>query len=272
MEKNLTYNLKQKLQKGDVIFGQMIGPRNDPKEIVGALRDFGYDFIIIDIEHSLVDKGTIFEYISISREFRLPIFIRAEEATANFRSYLDSGINGLLLPRLKTIEQAVYALNQAYLPPMGQRGSGIGMSPYLLDGQDLANMPLMEMTTYVNNNTMVFPMTETIECFRTLHRILSLDGISGTIVGINDFVLDIGNIPIKALRSELVESDLIEEKLKQVVKMCRDAGKVAGIGGLAPNGLAKWVKEGYQILLVGYVINGNIDGSRNSITELKSLL
>jgi len=272
MEKNLAYNLKKRLQEGEIVFGQMIGPKNDPEKTARALKEYGYDFLIIDNEHSLVDKETIYEYISASREAGLPIFMRVEEATANFRCYLDSGINGLLLPRLKTIGQIVYALNQAYLPPIGQRGSGIGMSPYLLDEQSPAEMPLGEMTEYINNNTLVFPMTETEECYRDLQRIISFTGVTGTIVGVNDFTLDIGNYNPRSLRSELSKGKAVEERLRRIAVICKKTGKAAGMGGLSPNDFAKWAKEGYQVFLMGYVIGGNIENSRSRINELKSLL
>ncbi len=103
-------------------------------------------------------------------------------------------------------------------------------------------------------------------------RILRQEGVTGTIVGANDLALAIGGIDPKALMSELTATDVMEEKLRQIVKICKDADKVAGIGGFAPKGLAKWAKEGYQLLMVGHVIDGNVDNLRARIEEVKSLL
>jgi len=272
MALNVTYNFKKRLKAGEIVFGQTIGPGNDPEKTVQALKSFGFDFIMIDNEHSLVNKETIFEYIRASRKFELPILLRPEEKTANFRCYLDAGVNGLMVPQVNTVEEALYAVNQSYFPPIGHRGSGIGMSPYLLDFQNLAEMPLLEITEYVNNNVVFFPQTETLECISNLRHILSLDGVTGTIVGTNDLVLDIGNIPPKALRSELVASEVVEEKLREIARICRETGKVAGIGGPSPKGMAKWAKEGYQLLMLGHVIDGNLDNLRARIEEVKSLL
>jgi len=272
MAKNVTYNFKKRLQAGEIVFGQTIGPGNDPEKTVQALKDFGFDFIMMECEHSLVNKETVFEYIRVSRKLDIPILLRPEEKTAHFRCYLDAGVNGLMLPQVNTVEEALYAVNQSYFPPIGHRGSGVGMSPYLLDFQNLAEMPLLDIIEYVNNNMVVFPQTETLECISNLGRILSLDGVTGTIVGANDLVLDIGNIPPKALRSDMVTSDIVEEKLRQITQICQETGKVAGIGGFAPKGLAKWAKEGYQLFMLGYVIDGNVDNLRPRIEEMKSLL
>ncbi|TET68192.1 MAG: hypothetical protein E3J40_01835 [Dehalococcoidia bacterium] len=272
MALNVTFNFKKRLQAGDIVYGQTIGPGNDPEKTVKALKDFGFDFIMMENEHSLVNKETIFEYVRASRKFEIPILLRPEEKDANFRCYLDAGVNGLMVPQVNTVEEALYAVNQSCFPPIGHRGAGIGMSPYLLDFQNPAEMPLLEITEYVNNNVVLFPQTETVECISNLRHILSLDGVTGTIVGANDLVLDIGGIPPKALRSELVTTDIVEEKLRQIAQICQETGKVAGIGGFAPKGLAKWAKEGYQLFMVGYVIDGNVDNLRPRIEEMKSLI
>ena len=272
MEKNMTYKLKLKMQAGERVFGLTIGPGNDPEKTVRALKDFGFDFIMMENEHSLVNKETIFEYIRASRQMDIPILMRPEESFANFRCYLDAGVNGLMLPQVNTVEEAVRAVNQAYFPPIGHRGSGIGMSPYLLDFQSRDEIPFLTLTEYINNNTVVFPQTESLECISSLPRILQLEGVTGTIVGANDLALAIGGIDPKALMSKITATDIMEEKLRQIVKICKEAGKVAGIGGFAPKGLAKWAKEGYQLLMVGHVIDRNVDDLRARIEEVKFLI
>ncbi len=272
MAKNVTYNFKMKMQSGEKVFGQTIGPGNDPEKTVRALKDFGYDFIMMENEHSLVNKETIFEYIRVSRKFDIPIWLRPEEKTANFRCYLDAGVNGLMVPQVNTVEEALYAVNQAYFPPIGHRGAGIGMSPYLLDSQSPAEVPFLALTEYINNNTVIFPQTESLECISNLPRILGLEGVTGTIVGANDLALDIGGINPEALISEMKDTDLVEEKLRQIIKICQDTGKVAGIGGFPPKGLARWAKEGYQLLMLGYVIDGNVENLRPRLEETKALI
>ncbi len=272
MATNVTLNLKKKLQTGQIVYGQTIGPGNDPDKTVAALKSFGYDFIMMENEHSLVNKETIFEYVRVSRDVEIPILLRPEEKWANFRCYLDAGVNGMMVPGTDTVEEALYAVNQSYFPPIGHRGAGIGMSPYLLDGQNAAEMPLLKITGYVNDNIVLFPQTESLKSISNLRRILDLEGVTGTIVGTNDLVLDIGGISPTALRSETVTTDAVEEKLRQIARICREAGKVAGIGGFGPKGMARWAKEGYQLFMLGYAINNNLDKLKANIEEMKSLV
>ena len=272
MALNATMKLRKRMQAGEFIFTQTVGPGNDPEATVKALKDFGYDVIMMENEHSLVNKETIFEYIRASRKFDIPIWLRPEEKDGHFRCFMDAGINGLMIPGVNNVEEALYAVNQCYFPPIGHRGSGIGMSPYLLDSQNAAEMPLREIMNYVNNNVMLFPQTESLEGASNLRQILSLEGITGTIVGTNDLVIDIGDIPPKALRSELVATPAVEENLRKIARTCKETGKVAGIGGFGPKGLAKWAKEGYTLFGLGYAIDNKLDKLEASINEMKSLL
>jgi 2-keto-3-deoxy-L-rhamnonate aldolase RhmA len=272
MALNATLNLRKRMQAGEIVFGQTIGPGNDPEKTVKALKDFGYDFIMMENEHSLVNKESIFDYVRASRKFDIPILHRPEEKDGHFRCYMDAGVNGLMVPGINNVEETLYAVNQCYFPPIGHRGSGIGMSPYLLDSQNIAEMPLREIMDYVNNNVVLFPQTESVECVNNLRHILKLDGVTGTIVGTNDLVIDMGDIPPKALRSELVVMPAVEEQLRKIGRTCKEMGKVAGIGGFAPKGLAKWAKEGYTLFMLGYVIDGKVEPLKARIDEIRSLL
>ena len=91
-----------------------------------ALKEFGFDFIMMENEHSLMNKETIFEYIRVFREMEMPILLRPEEKIAHFRCYLEAGVNGLMVPQVDTMEEALYAVNQAYFQAIGHRGRKSG--------------------------------------------------------------------------------------------------------------------------------------------------
>jgi 4-hydroxy-2-oxoheptanedioate aldolase len=272
MKKNVGFNFKKRLRSGEPVIGQMIGPRNDPDETVRALQRIGYDFICIDNEHSLVGKETIFEYIRAARELEMPILMRPEEKTDNFRPYLDAGINGLMVSGIEMVEEALFAVNQAYFPPIGRRGMGVNMSPHLLDGQNANDMTLFEITEYVNNNAMVFTIVESEAGVGELHRILRLEGVTGISVGPNDFVLSMHRFPPKVRREELFTSEAVETRFTQIIDTCREAGKPAGMGALTPQGFVKWAKQGFRMFFLGYVIDNNAESLKPRVEELKALL
>ena len=272
MKQDIAFEFKQRLVSGAKVFGPLIGPANEPEATVAAIKNFGFDYFMIENEHSMVGKEAIYQYIRYAREYELPILMRPEENNANFRPYLDSGIQGLMVPQVDSVEQALFAINQCYYPPLGRRGSGIGMSPYLLDGMDAATTPLATMVEYVNRNIILMPQTESLAAVRELPRTLKLEGITGTVVGTHDLALDIGDFEPGMLRGEVNSRPFIEEKLMAVVEACKAAGKVAGMGGFGPKGFAKWAREGFQFFTLGYIRDHNVEKSRDLLQEMRDLV
>lgn len=64
----------------------------------------------------------------------------------------------------------------------------------------------------------------------------------------------------------------MEEKYREVVRVCKQAGKAAGIGGMVPKDLAVWAGEGYQLFVPGFVTDGNVAKVKPLIEELKSYI
>ena len=277
MEKNVTYNLKRKMQAGEVVFTAILGVGNDPKKTVKALKDFGYDFIIVDREHSLLNEETVYSYVLAGKEMGIPIFLRPEENFASYRRYLDSGVSGLYLGMVNTIEQAAYAVKQSYFPPIGHRGTSIGMNPQLIDFQSPQEIPYFALLEYVNNNTIILACTESLQGITNLSNILGFDGITGAIAATNDLMLDVatvvGDAKPKALLAERLTTDFMAEKLREILRICQKAGKVAGIGGLqSPQDYARWAKEGYRVLMLGAARDGDIEKLHRRIEETRALI
>ena len=182
----------------------------------------------------------------------------------------------MMLPQVETLEQAAYAVKLSYFPPIGHRGAGLGMSPYPLDGQNPAEMKLLEMLQYVNENTVLFPMTESLAGVSELPQVLALEGVTGTIVGTHDFVIDIAfrteRIDPNSFRPELLNNEFVLDRVRKIAEICRKAGKVAGIGGYNPKGCFERSQDGYQLFTLGYVIDGNVEKLRPLIEEAKDLL
>ncbi len=272
MKQDIALEFKQKMAAGARVFGPLIGPANEPAATVAAIKRMGFDYFMIENEHSLVGKDAIYQYIRYAREYELPILMRPEENNDNFRPYLDSGIQGLMVPQVDSAEQALFAINQCYFPPKGRRGSGIGMSPYLLDGMDAATTPLSTMQDYVNRNVVLLPQTESLAAVRELPRTLALEGVTGTVVGTHDLAMDIGDYEPGMLRGEINSRPFIESRLREVLAACKAAGKVAGMGGFGPKGYAKWAHEGFQFFTLGYVRDGNVEKAGALLQETRDLI
>jgi 2-keto-3-deoxy-L-rhamnonate aldolase RhmA len=272
VKQDIVLEFQQRLAAGAKVFGPLIGPGNEPETTVAAIKNIGFDFFMIDNEHSLVGKESIYQYIGFAREYELPILMRPEENNANFRPYLDSGIQGLMVPQVDTVEQALFAVNQCYYPPIGRAVRHRKCAPICLDGMDVGTTPLVTLLEYVNRNVILLPQTESVAAVKELPRTLKLEGVTGTVVGTHDLALDIGDYKPGMLRGEVNSQPFIEEKLARVADACRAAGKVAGMGGFPPRGYAKWAREGFQFFTLGYIRDHNVEKARALLQEARDLI
>ncbi len=269
---NVTHNLKMKMASGDCVYAILVGPGNDPFPTVEALKAMGFDLLIIDREHSLVNPETIYAYVRAGKELEVPILVRPEENDANWRCLLDSGVSGLMLSMVDTAPEAARAVDSAYFPPLGHRGYGLGMCRFPLDGMDPARVPHHEMVGYINSNTTLLPQTESLKAIGNLREILALDGVEGTVVGTYDLALDIGGIPQGASRHDMTSSAAVEEALSEVARICQEEGKIAGIGGVPPEDMARWATHGYRLFIFGTATDGQLDSVRSTLEKTKQLI
>ena len=277
MSLNATYHLKSKMMAGKKVYGIEIGEKNDPEKTVKTLKKFGYDFIWLEFENTLLDKESAAEYIRVAHEIGMPIVMRPEDKTAHIRPYIIAGINGVIPSQVETVEDVAHILREVYFPPIGHRDAYVGAHPYSIDYQKIDNMPLHTLIEYVNNNTLVMPLCERLACIRNLPQILRLDGVTGAIFAPYDLSFDILSVRAlttdkKTLYEDILYSDLMMEKVRQMVTICKEAGKVAGIGVYPPKYMVEWAKIGYQLFIFHLVINGNVDDFKAPIEELKSLI
>ena len=269
---NLTHDLKLKMASGDNVYVVLVGPGNEPLPTVEALKGMGYDVVMIDREHSLVNPETVYAYVRAGKELDMPILVRPEENDADWRCLLDSGVSGLMLSMVDTVEEAARAVDRAYFPPLGHRGYGLGMCRFPLDGMDPSLVPHLEMTGYINNNTLLLPQTESLKAVSNLGRILALEGVTGTVVGTFDLALDIGGIPEGASRLDMTRSAAVEENLSEIARICQEQGKIAGIGGVPPEDMARWATHGYRLFIFGTVTDGQLDSVRSALEKTKQLM
>ncbi len=96
---------RTRLAQRDLLTGTFIKtPTGHAIEIFGAL---GYDFVVIDEEHSPFDRGSIDQAILAARASSTAAFVRiASPSASNILSVLDSGATGILAPHVATAARA----------------------------------------------------------------------------------------------------------------------------------------------------------------------
>ena len=114
--------MKQALQAGQAVVGTMLTEIRQPA-VMQLLANAGFDFVIIDNEHgpfnieTIADLSRTAKYVGLTPVVRVPDLAYPYLAQA-----LDSGAQGIMLPRVTNVEQIREAVQIMKYPPQGRRG------------------------------------------------------------------------------------------------------------------------------------------------------
>ncbi|MEK3916119.1 HpcH/HpaI aldolase/citrate lyase family protein [Paenibacillus sp. FSL H7-0331] len=171
--------LKQKLVSGVPVFG-LLGSIPSPVvvEMVGCA---GFDFIIIDTEHVLVNPETLENMIRAAEAVGLTALVRVSEPNPKeILRALDAGALGIVVPQVETRKQAELIVRACKYGPQGTRSLNSGRAGLF------GKHNLVEYIHKANEEIMVVPMIESRAGVEQAADILSVHGIDMVLEGAAD--------------------------------------------------------------------------------------
>jgi 2-keto-3-deoxy-L-rhamnonate aldolase RhmA len=146
----------------------------------------GFDFVVIDMEHSTVDFSRLEALIGAGQAAGLATLVRPwGEDTGVIGKVLDIGANGIMASHVESPARARAIVDEARFPPRGQRG----FSP--LTKYDSMGEPLRAL----DDATFVVAQIEGREALESFAEIASVPGIDAVFVGPYDLALSLGVAP-----------------------------------------------------------------------------
>ncbi|KAL6247054.1 hypothetical protein RBB50_006362 [Rhinocladiella similis] len=212
--------LKAKLDAGQVSFGawQML-----PGQYVSrAIAQSGFDWVLIDCEHGAISDKEMHEAIHAVASCGASPIVRTPSLDSWFiKRALDAGAHGVLLPLLRTADNAREIVAAAKFPPIGQRGFG---SPFSMSSFD-SNGKLSGLAYMDNANAYVTTVVqiETKEALDNIEDIAAVEGIDVLFVG----PFDLGNSIGHPVRGGF--DDELRAAISKVHESAVKAGKSSGI-------------------------------------------
>jgi 2-dehydro-3-deoxyglucarate aldolase len=170
--------LKTKLKNNQLTLGSWITiPSTDVVEIMASAN---FEWLCIDMEHSSIDLEMAKLLILTIQSKGMKALVRVpENEEVIIKRVLDSGADGIIVPMIKTKEEAIEAVEYAKYPPTGKRGVGLYRAQNYGTG-------LEKYKKWVDEEIVVIAQIEHIEAVHNIEDILQVEGIDGTIVGPND--------------------------------------------------------------------------------------
>ena len=206
------------------------------------LKSSGLDFFILDYEHGSFDYSMMFNIITNAKLSNIECIVRLpNNERKDIIKILDMGASGLLLPMTSTKEDIEKVVMYAKYPPLGKRGIST------MRAHTLYNPPkVLDYTKEANDKIKIFAQIETIDGVNNIDEIMSVNGISGAMIGPNDLSADYG-----CLSNNNAKEILNAIKILSKYKDFKEIGIITG----NKNYLDEAHKCGYAYYSIGSELN-----------------
>lgn len=196
-----------------------------------ALAGCGFDWMLIDTEHSTVSLDTVRAMLQAAAAYPTQTVVRPGWNDAvEIKRILDAGAMSVLVPYVQNAEEAARAVSAVRYPPHGTRGvAGITRaSRYGAVDNYIAR---------ADDEICLLVQVETAEALRNIEAIAAVPGVDGIFVGPADLAASMG-FPGDA------SAPAVKAAILDAITRIRAAGKPAGILSLDPDLLQQAVAAG----------------------------
>lgn len=228
--------LKQRLAAGDTLWGSFL--KTPSPILVEVLASAGLDLLCIDAEHAPFDRSGIDLCVMTARAADLPVIVRTPTAAPeHLLNALDCGADGILLPHIRSAEEAEAAVLAARY---GRGGRGYAGSSR---AAGYGTNPISKHLAASASRTTVIAQVEDVEAVEAIEAIVAVSGLDALFVGRIDLTIALG------------ETDPDAPVVVSAVKRVLAAGAAAKIpiGMFVPRDadVAEWHALGARLFLQG---------------------
>jgi 2-dehydro-3-deoxyglucarate aldolase/4-hydroxy-2-oxoheptanedioate aldolase len=254
-----TNTTRERLSRGETVFGCGLQCYRSP-EIARTFAVAGFDYVFIDLEHSSFDLQTAHDMIKASLDSGItPICRVGELAYSLVARLLDSGAQGIILPRVEDPAILREALSWMRFPPAGKRGYGINPTMIRYEARSFP-----EIIEHQNLNTLAVVQFETRTAMDRADELLSVPGINIAMVGPADLSISLG-VPGQFDHPTVVST------IDALIEKCNRHGVVPGIQtrGLAMSKF--WAGRGMRFIGTAAEHALLLEKARETVTALKTV-
>lgn len=203
-------------------------------ELAGYL---GYDCIWIDMEHKPFTQDEVFHMIQGARASDCDCVVRVrKQGYLDYFRALEDGAAGIMVPHIKTVEEAVYVANNAKYPPLGRRGIDLaGADTRYMQDDEIENM------VFCNKETFVMIQIEDAEALPNIDEIAAVPGIDAFFIGPADLSTSLGVFG-------QMNSEPMQDAIRKIAAAAEKNGKWWGLPVGSPEAGQKYLDMGASFL------------------------
>lgn len=251
--------LKDKLQQGKVTVGSWITLGHPG--IAEILARAGYDWLVVDLEHSVISIDVAADLIRIIDLCGVAPLVRLTSNNPDqVKRVMDAGAHGIVVPMVNSVADAERAVRATRYAPEGTRGVGLARAQAYGSG-------FREYLEWQRSGVTVIVQIEHKDALEQLDAILTTPGVDGFIIGPYDLSCSMG-IPGQFDRPEFIAA------MDAILATGARLGVPAGLHIVEPDSerLAQSIRQGYRFIAYSVDIRLLDVGARQGIQHVKDTL
>lgn len=247
--------MREKLRAGETVLGAGISFTD--LAVTEALAPT-VDFFWIDLEHSPITIESMLGHLIAARAGGAASIVRIPSGDVGWiKRVIDSGAEGIILPRAYSAKEVAAFVSACRYPPMGTRGFGPRRPMHY------GRMPQQEYLHQANLDLFVVAQVETVELVADLDEVLKLEGLDSLVLGPQDLSGSFGRLGETTHPEVVAAMRLVAEKAKA-------AGKFIGAGlGANPEFAKLLIDCGVQWLQAGGDFEYMIRGCEKTFNDIR---
>jgi 2-keto-3-deoxy-L-rhamnonate aldolase RhmA len=225
-------------------------------EIADALSRLSFDWLWIDLEHGNLNFRDA-QLIVQAMSDRCAAIVRVpNQDEVSLKKALDIGIAGVIVPQVKTAEEAKRIVSYCHYPPEGTRGVGIARA----QGYGITFQASVQQA---NDNTAVILQIEHIDAVNQINKILAVAGIDAVLIGPYDLSGSLN-------RLGEVQHPEVSNAIQLVLDACQRQQMPVGIFCSTPEQVLQWQQEGVNLVAIGTDITFLWRAAQQAIATIKA--
>ena len=157
-------------------------------QLAELLLGCGFDWMLIDTEHSPNDLSKVVEHLRAAEARGVPAVVRPSwNDTVEVKRLMDQGAQSLLFPYVQNPQEAAAAVAATRFPPHGNRGVSGGSR-----GAGYGLWP--DYFKRYADEVCVLVQIETVSALAQIEAIAAVPGVDGVFIGPADLAADMGHL------------------------------------------------------------------------------
>jgi 2-keto-3-deoxy-L-rhamnonate aldolase RhmA len=246
--------LKRDLAAGKVSLGATITFYSPV--IAEILSRIGLDWLWYDTEHTYMTLENVITMLQATNGANISNIVRVPwNDKTMIKKALETGPEGIIVPLVRTKEDAENAVRAMKYPTWGVRGAGLSRA-------QCYGLHMGEYMQTADEEVMTILQIEHIDAVNNIDEILSVKGVDACMIGALDLSGSMGMLG-------QTTSPEVEAAVQKVLAACKKAKVPCGNVTITPEDTNKRIEQGFQLLIMGIDVLFLHGAALNALSQIK---